>query len=86
MGNSIAILVGSAIVAAAVVAPSRWEMAADGGQIYRLDRWTGAVVACNASNQQRLAGFELRAGVEFNCVPPKLPTLDEILGPPPKPP
>jgi hypothetical protein len=60
MGNPLAILVGAALVAAAVAFTFRWSIAVGptnveatlGGQalprigVYRLDRWTGQVAWC----------------------------------------
>lgn len=49
MGNPVAILVGSALIAAAILVVFHWEftIAAGGvGGIYRLDRWTGHIIQC----------------------------------------
>lgn len=67
MGNSIAILVGSALIAAAILLVFRWDMAAFGGEAYRLDRWTGHVVACSAPNQKRVDAAWAGVGLSYRC-------------------
>lgn len=42
-----AILAVGVLLAGAVLFSSRWQIGVAPGQVYRLDRWTGAVVACN---------------------------------------
>ncbi len=46
MGNSAAILIGSVIIAAAILFSLRWEVALAPNVTVRLDRWTGAVTYC----------------------------------------
>jgi hypothetical protein len=55
MGIPLAILIGSAVIAGAVLFTFRWEVALGGGQppVVRLDRWTGAVTACNIDPSAR---------------------------------
>jgi hypothetical protein len=82
-----AILVSGALIAAAVLFVGRWEVIASGPRMYRLDRWTGAVAACNASNQQQSAGYMLGVGVAYRCETPPPPgsqdTIESLLGPRP---
>jgi hypothetical protein len=53
MSTPLAIVVGAALIAAAILVAFRWEIASPG--VMRLDRWTGAVVLCDVSPNQRPA-------------------------------
>jgi len=44
-----AIIAAGAMVSASVLFLSRWSIVASPEAAYRLDRWTGAVVACHVS-------------------------------------
>jgi hypothetical protein len=47
MGSSRAIIIGAALIAAAILFVFRWEIITGGGYSpLRLDRWTGKVTAC----------------------------------------
>ncbi len=46
MPNHVAILLGAALIAAAIAVTGRWEIALVQGATIRLDRWTGEVVIC----------------------------------------
>jgi hypothetical protein len=50
MGVPQAIIAGALIIAAVIAVVFRWEIASPG--IMRLDRWTGAVVLCDAGNER----------------------------------
>jgi hypothetical protein len=48
-------IVGAVIISMALLILSRWELVASGtgmaaNGVYRLDRWTGAIVACAQKN------------------------------------
>ena len=45
MNTPLAIIIGAALIAAAILIVFRWEVAMPG--VIRLDRWTGSVVHCN---------------------------------------
>jgi hypothetical protein len=62
MANSIAILVGAAIIAGAILFVFRWDdsaaRGADGNPtVFRLDRWTGKVAICGIDVQKSLAAY-----------------------------
>ncbi len=63
----VSILLAGALVGLAIAFTFRFEVAAFGGETYRLDRWTGVVVSCHAPNQSRLAGDQLGVGVTYRC-------------------
>jgi hypothetical protein len=42
----LAMLAGALAIAASIVFIGRWQMTAEAGSLYRLDRWTGAVEFC----------------------------------------
>ena len=50
MGVPQAIIAGALIIAAVIAVVFRWEIASPG--IMRIDRWTGAVVLCDADNER----------------------------------
>jgi hypothetical protein len=41
-----AIVIAGALIALAILSAFRWEISAATGVVYRLDRWTGHIVAC----------------------------------------
>jgi hypothetical protein len=48
-------IVGAIVISVALLILSRWELVASGtgmgtNGVYRLDRWTGAIVACAQKN------------------------------------
>jgi hypothetical protein len=65
MGRNIAIVAAAAIISAAMLFTFRWEVAVDGGTAVRLDRWTGAIVGCNAPNQMIVNAASLGLPVHF---------------------
>ena len=50
MSTPLAIVIGAALIAAAILVVFRWEIASPG--VMRLDRWTGSIVLCKSSNQR----------------------------------
>jgi hypothetical protein len=55
----IAIMIAGSLIAAAILLAFRWQITAATGVVYRLDRWTGHIVACELSG-----GPCYRLGVE----------------------
>jgi hypothetical protein len=49
MSTPLAIVIGAALIAGAILIVFRWEVAMPG--LIRLDRWTGSVVHCTAGGQ-----------------------------------
>jgi hypothetical protein len=64
IATPLAIIIAGALVAAAIALTNRWEFypAPQGGLAYRLDRWTGRVVACGGSVQP---GWEIPCPTSF---------------------
>jgi hypothetical protein len=56
----IAIVIVGAFIATAIVVAFRWQIVASGGDVYRLDRWTGRIVECNTDGS-------FTPGAEFVC-------------------
>jgi hypothetical protein len=50
MSTPLAIVIGAALIAAAILIVFRWEISYGPGPI-RLDRWTSSVVHCDFSGQ-----------------------------------
>ena len=46
MRPAIVSLIAGALIAVAVLIVFRWQISAATGVVYRLDRWTGDIVAC----------------------------------------
>jgi hypothetical protein len=69
MTISTAIIVAGALIAISIAFVARWEISG----AFRLDRWTGQVVECNATSAKRVDGFGQGIGLEFNCAQPKAP-------------
>ena len=42
----IAVLIAGLLIAAAILISFRWQISAATGVVYRLDRWTGNIIAC----------------------------------------
>jgi len=74
-------VLGSVILAGALVFTFRWELGATSKEVYRLDRWTGTVVQCGAASLPRARADLLGFPLEFSCT--GLPTPGELLGPAP---
>ena len=49
MSRSIAIVIAGVLIAVAILIAFRWQISAATGVVYRLDRWTGDVIACELS-------------------------------------
>ena len=63
----VAILASAVIVAATIAFTFRWEAGGGfGGVIFRLDRWTGVIVACRVPVQASLYG----QAAPINCETP----------------
>jgi hypothetical protein len=56
----IAILIAGALIAASLLIAFRWQISAATGFVYRLDRWTGSVTACDLSMAHRIDCEEIR--------------------------
>jgi len=41
------LLAGAALIAASIILTNHWQIGVASAQIYRLDRWSGSVTACN---------------------------------------
>lgn len=67
MKNWHVILGASALIALTIAFVFRWEIAAGTGRIYRIDRWTGNIVECNAPSQRVIDGSSFGFGVSFRC-------------------
>jgi len=72
MTTPVAIVVGAALLAAAVLFVFRWEIAAGPSTVpvVRLDRWTGSVTVCNASVDAAKEASESHTALEMSCVAP----------------
>lgn len=69
----ITMLAVAAIIGAAILFVFRWEVAIGSGQVVRLDRWTGTVIACNVAPEAARAASEDNAVVELDCSAPTAP-------------
>ena len=63
------VIAGAAAIAAALLFVFRWEITANPGGVYRLDRWIGAVVECHsemtaARYNRQFAGESVAMGCE----------------------
>jgi hypothetical protein len=45
----IAVVIAGALVAVAILIAFRWHISAATGVVYRLDRWSGRIIACELS-------------------------------------
>lgn len=72
MGTPVAVVVGSAIVAVAILFAFRWEVAMGSGTppVIRLDRWTGKVAICNVDPDALAKAGRNHTAVEMDCVAP----------------
>jgi hypothetical protein len=70
MSAVVAIVLASAILAAAILVTFRWEISAP-NYIYVLDRWTGNVSICtdSATDHEHYAAKEAHKGIALNCRP-----------------
>jgi hypothetical protein len=68
MGTPAAIIVGSVIIAAAILFVFRWEVLKfnEGPGILRLDRWTGTAVLCTPRPAANATSF---IGSAMGCEP-----------------
>ena len=70
MGQSIAIVVAGAMIAAAILVTNHWTLhtgASDFTTAVRLNKWTGAIDICFL-NPNSLAGAKTLAGGKLECV------------------
>jgi len=65
------LLVGAALIAGSIAITNRWQIAVAPAQIYRLDRWSGTVTACNAApgGNGNMALFQPGADVPCKATP-----------------
>jgi hypothetical protein len=72
MGISIAVLIGSAMIAAAILIALRWEVALGPAQppVVRLDRWTGTVTVCNLDATAADRAIMNHTAVNMDCIAP----------------
>jgi hypothetical protein len=72
MATPLAILIGSAIIATAIIFTFRWEIALGSGHppVVRLDRWTGTVTACNADPDMTRKASQNYTALDMDCVAP----------------
>ena len=75
------ILAGSLLVAASIALIFRWEVTPINGTVaangaFRLDRWTGEIVACNGGVDQRMAGLQGAHAYRLECEPWEPPADD----------
>jgi hypothetical protein len=75
-GPAAAILFGSVLISIAVTVPQRWTMSAEGGQVYRLDRWTGEIARCRGYLRPSATDIALLQKGRVTIT-----TFDEVHGP-----
>lgn len=65
-----ALLIGFSLLAAAILVTNHWQIGAAPGAVVRLNRWTGAVVACNARDERLTNSMGgLFGGTPLLCAP-----------------
>ena len=69
MGTRIAIIVGAALIAAAILLTNHWQMQPAGGgtDALRLNRWTGTIDLCMLDPKSIKEGASSLAGVQLAC-------------------
>lgn len=72
MTNPVAILIGAALIAVAILYVFRWEIAAGPPTVpvVRLDHWTGKVTVCNASQDAAREASQNHTALDMDCVTP----------------
>jgi hypothetical protein len=50
---ALSVIAGALLLGASTLTAARWEISAQGGVVYRLDRWTGSVTVCNVTADYR---------------------------------
>ena len=53
--NAVATLIAGIVIAVAILIAFRYEISAAIGVVYRLDRWSGQITACELSGGPRTA-------------------------------
>lgn len=46
MRITVAVVIAGTLIAIAILVAFRWQISAATGVVYRLDRWTGKIIAC----------------------------------------
>jgi hypothetical protein len=72
MQNPAGAVIGAVIIGVALLILARWELVASGtgmasNGVCRLDRWTGAIVACAQKNSRRTRGIAIRRNERCYC-------------------
>lgn len=67
MSVQTSIVIGAIIIAGAIAFVKRWDVAAFGGDAFRLDRWTGEVATCSGPDQKRADARALGVGLVLRC-------------------
>lgn len=62
-----AVLAAGVMIAVAILVAGRWEIASSNTEVYRLDRWTGAVVACGSDPADRAETVMGGHSASFQC-------------------
>jgi hypothetical protein len=70
MRIGIFIVIGAALIAASVAWIGRWEIFAQGGIVYRLDRWHGDIVACVLPADDQLKNLQYGFATKAHCEEP----------------
>jgi hypothetical protein len=70
MSTSVSVIIAGALVAVAVLITGHWQIEVAPGAVYRLDRWTGDVAACNVLDHERGNVAMFQAGSNIPCVRP----------------
>ena len=70
MSNPIAIVIGSALIAGAILVTGHWQITSAPNTVFRLNRWSGEVVSCNLTPAQFDKGNWILGlgGVDLPCV------------------
>jgi hypothetical protein len=64
--TSISVIIAGALVAVAVLITGHWQIGTAPTQVYRVNRWTGSVTACNVVLDQGNEGMR-KPGNNIPC-------------------
>jgi hypothetical protein len=72
MANSLAIIIGSALIAAAILFVFHWGVAISSGEppVVRLNRWSGTVTACNVARDASIQAAHDHTALDLDCTAP----------------